>query len=670
MKLPGSGYTTSHPDFHLPDSVEVGKNFDIRKYVETLKNAEVDVVYFFAKCHYGNSYYFTTVGHRHPGLKRDLLQEIVSGCHKENIRVIAYFSGGIDTYAAKQHSDWLPVGKDRILTEIPKDANKLVHVCLAGPYVDEWLVPQMAEVAQMYEVDGIMTDVMSSFSCYCKNCQRQYLKDTGKPIPLDEDNKEQSEFCKWRYRKKEEFIDKICKGVHKVKANLPVAFNWMYSIRDPAPINKEIGYLVGDIPQVFEQLPLFSLTARYFASTGLPFEVMTGRFLHGLGDWSIKPVDMMKQGMVTVAANGGRCTLIDRQLPDGNLDKTYYEKLKQVFHFIHERKAAFEGATVVKQIGILNSALTKFGVDKELYVPNQLRDKQVEGAAMVITDLSKHSTITNEGYLEKDLDKYETIVLPEQKVLPDSTIKQIKQYVENGGTVIASHRTGFEKNKWLFSDMFGLKFEEEYSYDFCYIKSMPNGKNEYANVPVMIHGICAKLKTNGCQVLSYLHEPMIKERFGWGEAPPREEPSSPSITLHHYGKGKAVYIAGPVFTSFCDFYNPGILFLVKNVFDILVPEPLLDVQCEPGVEVTLTSQDNRININLINTNGERRNKTWSVTESIRPTGEIQIRFRMIKKPGSVTLIPENKPVPFSYENNVVTCKIPHLHIHTCVQIQQ
>jgi len=66
--------------------------------------------------------------------------------------------------------------------------------------------------------------------------------------------------------------------------------------------------LVGDILQAEEQLPSFNLAARYFAGKRLPLEVMTGPFLHGLGDWSMKPMDMLKQGMVSpLAANGGRC---------------------------------------------------------------------------------------------------------------------------------------------------------------------------------------------------------------------------------------------------------------------------------------------------------------------------------------------------------------------------
>lgn len=668
-KIPGSGYTTSHPDYHLPDALEVGADFDVKKYVNTLKDAQVDVVYFFAKCHYGNSYYFTKVGHPHPGLKSDMLGQIVKVCHKAGIRVIAYMSGGVDTYAAKQHTDWRPAGKEGPPQPLAKDANTLAYVCLLGPYTDKWLIPQMAEVAATFDIDGIMTDTMSSFLCYCEHCKRQYMAETGKTLPTEEQGIEWQEFCKWRYKKKEEFIDKVCKGVHAVKPALPVAFNWMYSIWDPTPPNKGIGYVVGDIPQGNEQIPWLSLTARYFASLGMPFEVMTGRFLHGLGDWSIKPVAMLKQAMVTVAANGGRCTLIDRQLPDGSLDKIYYQRLKEVFNFVHERKSVFEQAQPVKQIAILHSLASIFGMHQERYGEKGRCDKPMEGACAAITDIGKHCTLTNEFNLEKDIDAYETVVMPEQYVLPGSTLDRIRDYVKGGGIVIASHRTGFDGDQWLLADMFGVKYEGDYPYNFCYLFDQSENGGEFSNVPVMIHGACARLRPDGSTTLFNLHEPITSGRFGWGEAPHKDVPASPGVTVNQFGKGKAVYIAGPMFGSLRDYYNPAALHLLRKILALIVPEPFLDVQCEPGVEVTLTSQPGKMNVNLINRNGERRISNWSVTPAIRPANAIHIRLRIGKKPVRVTRVPENKPVRFSYVNGVMSCTVAKLDIHTCIQVQ-
>jgi len=668
-KLPGSGYTTSHPDYHLPDALEVGADFDAGKYVSTLKDSQVDVVYFFAKCHYGNSYYFTKTGHPHPGLKTDLLGQVVSGCHNAGIKVIAYISGGIDTHAAKQHADWRPVGKDGPPETLARDANTLAAVCLLGPYTDEWLVPQMAEVAAGFDVDGIMTDTMSAFLCYCGHCRQRYMAETGNTLPAEEKGEAWQAFCKWRYRQREAFVDKVCRGVHAVKPGLPVAFNWLYSVLDATPPNPGIGYVVGDVPPGNGQLPWLSLTARYFAGLGLPFEVMTGRFLHGLGDWSIKPVAMMQQAMVTVAANGGRCTLIDRQLPDGSLDPLYYRRLKEVFGFIHERKPVFEEAQPVKQIAILHSRTSLFGMNMEHYSDQERHNRPVEGACAAVTDIARHCTLTNEVNLEKDIDAYETVIMPEQYALPDSTLACIRDYVKRGGTVIASHRTGFAGDTGLLADVFGIEYAGDYPCDFCYLLDPVPEAGEFANVPVMIHGACARIKPDGCVTLFNLHEPMTGGRFGWGEAPPKKAPSSPGATINRYGSGKAAYIAGPLFGSLKDYYHPAALHLLKKILAALVPAPLLDVQGEPGVEVTLTAQPGKLNVNLINRNGERAVGQWPITIAIRPTAAIRIRLRTAKEPVSVIQMPERKPIRFSYAKGVMACSVPGVYIHTCVQVR-
>ena len=55
-----------HFDFHTPDSVpDFLSRLSIKDFIQTLLGAQVQGIRFFAKCHYGNSYYFTNVGKRH-----------------------------------------------------------------------------------------------------------------------------------------------------------------------------------------------------------------------------------------------------------------------------------------------------------------------------------------------------------------------------------------------------------------------------------------------------------------------------------------------------------------------------------------------------------------------------------------------------------------------------
>ena len=63
-----------HLDFHTSgDIAGVGDDFDAREFVEILRDARVNSVTCFAKCHHGYSDYPTKVGVVHPHLHRDLL---------------------------------------------------------------------------------------------------------------------------------------------------------------------------------------------------------------------------------------------------------------------------------------------------------------------------------------------------------------------------------------------------------------------------------------------------------------------------------------------------------------------------------------------------------------------------------------------------------------------
>ena len=45
-----------HPDFHMPDSVIVGDEFDGYEYAKKAHDSGVDSLVIFGKCHYGFSY--------------------------------------------------------------------------------------------------------------------------------------------------------------------------------------------------------------------------------------------------------------------------------------------------------------------------------------------------------------------------------------------------------------------------------------------------------------------------------------------------------------------------------------------------------------------------------------------------------------------------------------
>jgi alpha-L-fucosidase len=127
-----------HMDFHTsPEIPDVGADFDGAEFAQTLKQANVDSVTCFAKCHHGMSYYPTEVGVVHPHLKRDLLGEQIEACHRAGINVPVYISVVWDEHAAAAHADWLQVSPSGALAGRPPFGNHgWRFLCMNSPYLD------------------------------------------------------------------------------------------------------------------------------------------------------------------------------------------------------------------------------------------------------------------------------------------------------------------------------------------------------------------------------------------------------------------------------------------------------------------------------------------------------------------------------------------------------
>ena len=107
-----------HLDFHTSPFInDVGNEFNAEEFAKTLKEAKVNSINVFAKCHHGMSYYPTKLGKVHPALKFDLLGEMLNALHKEGIEAPIYFPVGWEETSA-ENANWLEVNSDGVLGTI------------------------------------------------------------------------------------------------------------------------------------------------------------------------------------------------------------------------------------------------------------------------------------------------------------------------------------------------------------------------------------------------------------------------------------------------------------------------------------------------------------------------------------------------------------------------
>lgn len=139
----------------------------------------------------------------------------------------------------------------------------------------------------------------------------------------------------------------------------------------------------------------------------------------------------------------------------------------------------------------------------------------------------------------ENLEQYKAIVVPALYAAPDELLIRLKQYVENGGTLIASFKTAFANENvkvshqvqpHILSNCFGVHYDQ-----FTFPKNVgltgeviPEKTDQKGNAHPAANVFMELLVSEGAEVLaSYEH-------YNWKDYA--------AITRNHYGKGQDVYI--------------------------------------------------------------------------------------------------------------------------------
>ncbi|MGE5557626.1 MAG: alpha-L-fucosidase [Bacillota bacterium] len=661
MRLKKAYLCRCHPDFHIPGDAIVGEGFDGAVHAAKAKDAGADSLVFFGKCHYGFSYYPTRIGTVHPGLQKDMLGEFVKGCREAGLGATCYYSVFLDGAAVRKRPEWI-LRKDKGPLKEQDFSGKYLPVCVNSGYPDELLIPQSLEIIERYDVDELFYDTMSEFiPCYCGNCRSRF----GKPIPENSADPGWLEYVQWYYGQYEAFFAKVARIIHERKPEVSVIFNWAWSAGQPDLPPPFIRRLAGDL---FTSGSTASYYAHYWAGTGYPFDYMCGRFLHGLGDWSNNTPETLKYTGAAAIASGGGFYLIDRQLPDGSMEERAYAVMKDVFGFIQERRDVVEGAEHLPETAVLHPLEHIIGPELQYFPAAQtrkMRMRQLEGAAHIFMRHGRHYTALNTGNLLKMLPQYKLLVLPELEHLSAGIKTGIKSFVEAGGNLLIAQSGDTEKVDGDILEFAGADYEGHAALDYSYIEYNRGGIPD----PILVRGRFALIKPKGgARVLKRLILPLPvgKEgrEFGHGFAPPADSSGHAAVISRQVGKGKVIYAAGPLFTSYETFLNPNIAALVLELTDILLPEPICRVETPARVEMTAVKKGTDLIIHLVNHSGKETlvNGWLPVTEYIPKVYDIKLSIKAPPHECKIISAPDGNTMEAVAENGYLKFNVPFLEI--------
>ena len=640
-----------HLDFHTPEFPACAvKNLDAESLVKTLADARVNVVKVFAKDHYGNAYYNTRLGHKHRGLEEDMLGEVIKYAKEYDVKVIAYYSICCEERAAKENPDWAQRDVDGNVLGV---GGFWKDVCLNSPYRYEWVYPQLREIIDNYDIDGLWLDMIYFLpkGCYCGYCRDLFKREHGRDI-VDAEGETVRGFRREALRNFLKEVKQIVKASGKKLAIMGNGCGFIEQSRPEFAQNLMgrqaidlVDCHVAEAQPAWDGYASLSGQARYLRTLDKPFEVLSVRFIAHWGEWTFKPVPQLKHEFSTILANGGVISCGDQAYPDGTLEPQAYRNIGEAFRFIEEREGFTKGAETVKHTAFLNCN-------------NNYRSTY--GATKMLIECHQQFNIVDAEALDA-IDDYEVLILGSVGELSETAGQRIREFVKRGGVLVAT----FDSCVHLLADVLGILPRARSPYTVGYI----SGLFDY---PVLVKGESMEVATAAAAPVAELLFPLTKVAeqrfFSHLDAPPRAESLYPSVTVNSYGKGKAIYIASPLFRAFWDTqHHP-----LKTVFSRISDEhvaPYMVTNAPSSVEINVMKKEESLIVNFVNFHCERPGmEGYPYIEQIPPCRDISFSIRA-DKPKAVVLQPSGRALQFTHKDGRVNVEIPEINIYDLLEIK-
>lgn len=662
-------YRQIHLDFHTSEHIPgVGSAFVAEDFVAGFKAAHVDSVTIFAKCHHGWSYYPTEVGEPHPHLARpDLLGDMVNALSAADIECPIYISVQWDERNARLHPEW----RARSATKNRFDPGQLEAgwhtICLNHkPYRDE-LLAQAREVARRYPTQGIFFDIVLTPDCVCAECLASMAAHGLDPeVPADR-------------LKNDEWVNEVFRS--EMSAALREEFPDLRIFYNCGHIHKQGPQRFAPYSHLeLESLPTggwgydhFPSSARYAATLGFDFVAHTGKFHTSWGEFGgFKHPDALEFECAQMVALGSKCLVGDQLHPSGAINPDTYRSIAPAYARIAALEPYLEGAQQVSEVAILSA---------EHFNPAGARNHNADdGAAQMLQEMKLPFDVIDR---HADFSRYRLLILPDAIGLDDETAARLAAYLKAGGKAILSDRSGLDaEGKPLAALDLGFSTSgAQVEFSPTYIAADAAALPGLTSTPFVVYGRARALTAGDATVLAEVVPPYFNrsyKHFCSHQHAPEDTGAArlgPAVTE----KGGAAYIAYPIFQIYHDMGQPLYRYLVADLVQRLLPDPVIRTSLSSSGRATLAHQPNRQRhiLHLLYgaptvrgkavPAGEGKTRVMEMIEDIQSIGPVKASVRLPREPSRVYDALSGEDLAVTAEGNgYYSVTLPSLRIHAAL----
>jgi len=659
-----------HHDAHSRDeSIEKGTDVTEEMVERLIRETKPDYIQYDGKHGSGNVSFHTKIGWTFPGLKKDQLAIFRKVTAHHNIPLLIEWMGLSDGKAAELHPDWVSVDAEG------KPYTRPV-MSTFSPYDEEIAIPQAKEAIDAYDLDGfwIDGDVFSARLDWSERAQKAFTAATGiKEIPRKPGDPHWHEWMVFHRRQYIEHVKRVFTALRAHKHGFqPIIIGLYNSYCNPEPIDAAttVDYLGSDVPssgRYHGDARCLRFESRYLASTGVLWDLEPwGTELGENCEYSVVHVcDLMQEAAIVISQGGGfqiDYGVVGPIVPGpsfaGWWDDWIIRIIAEVGRFCRARQAVSHRSVTVPQVALLLSSTSYFDrLDQEgqLYAPGRGTSpdglqpiseyRELRGVLHALLELHYSVDVLAEHQFRGKMSGYPVIVVPECEVLTDEFRTALLDYAKNGGALLAIGAA----TSGMFRQHLGITFNGEPTEEQTYVYSR--------QMEGWLGGVWQDVTPTSARSVGLRFPNSDTRKNGKCAA-----------TVAKFGKGTVAAIYGPLGDVFSRSHNPSVRNFLGDVVGSVF-EPMVSLSGPPCVDVVLRRKGGRLMVHLVNVAGKYWAPNNNVPDYVLPVGPLELRVRLPKRPGKVSLVPPDAKISSRWGKGELSVKVPKLEIHNVVVIE-
>jgi Beta-galactosidase trimerisation domain len=631
-----------------------------------------------AASHY--AYFPTESGYpTDPRMKGDPMRDTLQSLEKRGLRSIAYIPLNNTFMSAESHdpryADWTRRHADGtpMITGL-YGFNRFFEGCINSP-IRQLHRRLVQEVVSRYDFDVIYFDGpyqgmqhMGEY-CYCEHCERAFRKQFGKPIPAQASmtHDEDFQYRRWLTGIVTGFFRDICAEVREQKT-VPILFNDTALLTPTGQWRDRcLTYADGFMFEASDtpEQKLFNL--QLGQSTGKAIWTYIGSYQEysrahlrnkAIRGWFSYPLEgqqiAMDCAIATAAGAGCKYWGLSRffyqpepptQYPEGRY-------LKAAFDFQAEHRSLLDSVQHRAQAGVLVSDQTIKWYRDEHFVL-EAYSNYFHGSYLLLKALN----IEPEPFLDwlmspEVLSRYSVIYLPCAVCLSDSQCEMLRDYVRNGGHLVATHLTsaadeyGHRRSDFALADLFGASLLDPTPFEYPDLYLKPVDGPLVPQDPQIV-----RFRPTSSAVLAYTLSRGQEIELG------------PAIATRTFGKGKVIYIGSGLEAVFYETLMEPLFVYLRSLLMPLIGEiQPYRMDYVPGLIAHCMTGDDRIILHVMADLGNRH-VDYTAVHNVR------LGIRVPRKASSVSLLQRGTPIDFVEKNRWIEVVVPEIDIYEAVCVE-